>query len=53
MRGGKDRNLPLAREVEVALTSFQEVLVYAGNVFRITNMDVVTQPEKQYVLRLG
>ena len=47
MRGG---NLPLAMDIEPALESFEDVRTYVGNVFRISNIDIVSPPDWQYTL---
>ena len=47
MRG---RNLPCAENVDKPLNSFQELLEYTGNRFKINNIDVVKTPDWEYKL---
>jgi hypothetical protein len=45
-------NLPLARDIETQLHDFKAVREYAGNLLKISNIDVVVEPHWEYVLAL-
>ena len=47
MRAG---NLPLARDIKETLTTFEDVRKYAGQVFRIDNMDIIDKPAWEHKL---
>jgi hypothetical protein len=47
MRSG---NLPLAMDMGSGLESFQEVMVFVGIAFKISNIEAITPPEWQHTL---
>lgn len=47
MRGG---NLPLAKDLESGLESFEALRAYAGNTLKISNIEVITPPEWEHIL---
>lgn len=46
-------NLPIARPISEAIQEFADCVKFAGNLFRIINIDVVKSPEWAYALPLG
>lgn len=50
LRRMRGRNLPMAREIDEDLPSFERLRDYVGNLFRISNIGIVSVPPWEYTL---